>query len=30
VIATMLLNQATLKESYARYAEEHVQVYGPA
>ncbi len=30
VIATMLLNQATLKESYARYAEEHVQLYGPA
>lgn len=30
VIATMLLNQATLKESYARYAEEHAQLYGPA
>lgn len=27
VIATMLLNQATLKDSYAPYAEEHAQLY---
>jgi len=27
VIATMLLNQATLKDSYARYAEEHAALY---
>jgi hypothetical protein len=27
VIATMLLNQATLKESYAPYANEHAQLY---
>jgi hypothetical protein len=26
-IATMLLNQATLRESYARYAEERAQLY---
>jgi hypothetical protein len=30
VIATMLLNQATLKESYARYAEEKGQLYPEA
>lgn len=30
VVATMLLNQATLKESYGRYAEEHAQLYGAA
>ena len=28
VLATMLLNMATMKESYARYAEEHKQLYG--
>lgn len=28
VIATMLLNLASLKESYARYAEEHAALYG--
>jgi hypothetical protein len=27
VIATMLLNQATLKDSYARYAEEKAELY---
>ncbi|MCP3406499.1 hypothetical protein [Bradyrhizobium sp. CCGB01] len=28
VVATMLLNMATLKESYARYEEEYRQLYG--
>jgi len=27
-VATMLLNMATLKDSYARYAEEHRELYG--
>ena len=30
VIATMLLNQATLKESYAPYASEHASLYPAA
>jgi hypothetical protein len=28
VVATMLLNGASMKESYARYAEEHASLYG--
>ncbi|HEY2659295.1 MAG TPA: hypothetical protein VGI79_06200 [Caulobacteraceae bacterium] len=28
VLATMLLNGASMKESYARYAEEHAALYG--
>jgi hypothetical protein len=28
VVATMLLNLASMKESYSRYAEEHAQLYG--
>lgn len=28
VLATMLLNMASMKESYARYAEEHAALYG--
>ena len=30
VIATMLLNHATLKDSYARYAEEKAALYPAA
>ena len=30
MIATMLLNHATLRESYARYAEEKAELYPEA
>lgn len=29
-VAAMLLNLATMKETYVRYAEEHAALYGPA
>ena len=29
-VAAMLLNLATMKETYAPYAQEHAALYGPA